>query len=95
MTDDLYSHSFTNEPLSLIRSEQAKEILAETDDFGNPKNIDPQSFHIDNKCKNPYHEIFMYSILTGKSEIAKIFWNYSNEITPALVASKIFKEYDN
>ncbi|CAF0919426.1 unnamed protein product [Brachionus calyciflorus] len=101
MTDDLYSHSFTNEPLSLIDSQQAKEILAETDDFGNPKYIgnqtvsDPQSFHIDNKCKNPYHEIFMYSILTGKSEIAKIFWNYSNEITSALVASKIFKEYDN
>ncbi|RNA06320.1 transient receptor potential cation channel subfamily M member 2 isoform X1 [Brachionus plicatilis] len=79
LLDNLFKHSFSKLKLSL---DQINDI-----------NIKPHQT-IDNICGNPYLELFIYSILTDKAEIANIFWNYNNEISSALIAAKIFREYD-
>ena len=33
------------------------------------------SFNVDTICENACNEIFIYSVLLGRPEMAKIFWN--------------------
>lgn len=94
-------HIFTEKKYSNIKRKVIKTILNETDEFGIARlrsnrfvtdfetELDLQAI-----CNNPALELFIYSVLLERYEMAILFWtNLDHGVSFALFASKIFRSY--
>ena len=75
-------------------SKEPQTFLLPESDFLSSFSREEIKFNIDDKVTYAEHELFMFSILLGRSEMAKLFCQYSNDsICSALVTTIMFQSY--
>ena len=103
LLQNFYKHRFNSYPLGEISDEKCVSILQYTDSYGKCKNIKScmymfnqyvESMSFEETVDNPENELFMFSILSNKPEMAKLFIKTGrSEISSSLIATIIFKAY--